>query len=167
MKKRTGIIGVLVAILALGIGYAVVSAVTLNINGSGTITADPDNFKVHYTGEVAVTKNPTTITTTQSHDNAQTGQFTISDLTKAGDTVTFTYTVTNESNGINADLAAPTVETFANTEYFEVTTAREATTLAPGETTTQTVTVTVKKTPVTQDETESFTIKLVASPNNN
>ena len=55
MKKRTGIIGVLVAILALGIGYAVVSAVTLNINGSGTITADPDNFKVHYTGEVAVT----------------------------------------------------------------------------------------------------------------
>ena len=57
MKKRTGIIGVLVAILLLGIGYAVVSAVTLTINGSGSITADQANFKVHYTGDVTVTKS--------------------------------------------------------------------------------------------------------------
>ena len=96
MKKRTGIIGVLIAILALGIGYAVVSAVTLTINGSGSITADQANFKVHYTGDVTVTKSVASITTTASHNDQQTGQFTVSDLTKAGDSVTFTYTIVKE-----------------------------------------------------------------------
>ena len=52
MKKRTGIIGVLIAILALGIGYAAVTAVTLVITGTGSITATQENFKVHYTGTI-------------------------------------------------------------------------------------------------------------------
>lgn len=166
MKKRTGIIGVLIAILALGIGYAAVTAVTLVITGTGSITATQENFKVHYTGTVAVTKSPDTIVTTQTHNNAQAGEFTVSGMTKAGDTVTFTYTVINESEGINANLAAPTVVTNSNSEYFEVTTSRDATTLAPTESTTQTVTVTAIKTPVTDDVSGNFTIKLVASPSN-
>ena len=166
MKKRTGIIGVLVAILALGIGYAVVSAVTLTINGSGSITADQANFKVHYTGDVTVTKSVASITTTASHNDQQTGQFTVSDLTKAGDSVTFTYTIVNDSEGITANLAASSVTTNSNSEYFTVTTSRDASTLAPGASTTETVTVTVAKTPVSADETGTFQIDLVASPSN-
>ena len=46
MKKRTGIIGVLIAILALGIGYAAVTAVTLVITGTGSITATQENFLI-------------------------------------------------------------------------------------------------------------------------
>ena len=48
-KKRTGILGVLLAVLALGIGYAAVNAITLTITGSGTITSTDANFKVEYT----------------------------------------------------------------------------------------------------------------------
>ena len=64
-KKRTGIIGVLIAILALGIGYAAVSAITLTITGTGSITATPGNFVVEYTG-VTVAGASTGVTTTQS-----------------------------------------------------------------------------------------------------
>ena len=56
--------------------------------------------------------------------------------------------------------------TNSNSEYFTVTTSRDASTLAPGASTTETVTVTVAKTPVSADETGTFQIDLVASPSN-
>lgn len=167
MKKRTGIIGVLIAILALGIGYAAVSAITLTITGSGSIAPDDANFNVHYTGEVTVTKSNNNITTTQSHNNAKAGEFTITGMTKKDDTVTFTYTVINESEDLKATLAAPVVATNSNSTYFSVSSATAANTLtANGGTTTQTVTVTAIKTPVDETETTNVTINLVASPDN-
>ena len=167
MKKRTGIIGVLIAILALGIGYAAISAVTLTINGSGTISPDASNFNVHYTGTVTVTKSPNTIVTTQTHDGAQTGEFTITGMTKQGDSVEFTYTVVNDSTTLAATLAAPVVQTNSNSTYFTVASSTASNSLAAnGGTTTQTVTVTAAKTPTSADETTSVTINLVASPDN-
>lgn len=173
MKKRKGILGVLIAILALGIGYAAVSAVTLTINGTGTISPDQENFKVHYTGTpTASAKDPASLTTTQTitSDN-KVGAFTVSGMTKQGDTVTFTYEIINESEGgLGATLGTPTV-TYNDTtssEYFTVTSNTAATTLAAGgATTTQTVVVTAKKTPVgNTDITGSFTIELSATPTN-
>ena len=167
MKKRTGILGVLIAVLALGIGYAAVSAVTLTITGSGKISPDQNNFDVHYTGNITVTKSNNDITTTQSHNDAQEGTFNIEGMTQKGDTVTFTYTVINDSEDLKATLAAPTVKTNSNSTYFTVETATADNTLtANGGTTTQTVTVTAAKTPVEDDETTSVTIELVASPDN-
>ena len=166
MKKRMSIFAILIAVLALGIGYAAISAVTLSITGSGTISPDTDNFNVHYDGTVAVTKSSNDITTTQSHDNAQTGQFTITGMTKKDDTVTFTYTVQNDSEDLSASLAAPTIVTNSNSTYFTVTSSTAANSIAAGGSTTQTVTVTAIKTPVTEDETTNVTINLVASPSN-
>ena len=167
MKKRTGILGVLIAILALGIGYAAISAVTLSITGSGTISPDVSNFNVHYTGTVAVTKSDNAITTTQTHNNGTTGQFTITGMTKQGDSVEFTYTVVNESETLAATLAAPVIQTNSNSTYFTVTSSTASNSLAAnGGTTTQTVTVTAAKTPTADDETTSVTINLAASPDN-
>lgn len=167
MKKRTGIFAILIAVLALGIGYAAISAVTLTITGSGKISPDDDNFNVHYTGEVAVEKSNTSIATTQSHNDAQEGTFTITGMTKKGDTVTFTYNVINESPDLKATLGTPSITTNSNSTYFTVTSATADTTLtANGGTTTQTVTVTAAKTPVTEDETTNVKIDLVATPDN-
>lgn len=167
MKKRMSIFAILIAVLALGIGYAAISAVTLTISGSGTISPDSDNFNVHYTGNITVQKSKNSITTTQSHDDGQTGQFTITGMTQKDDSVTFTYTVINESEDLAATLAAPVVQTNSNSTYFTVSSATASSTLtANGGTTTQTVTITAAKTPVDDDETTSVTINLVASPDN-
>ena len=64
-KKRTGILGVLLAVLALGIGYAAVNAITLTITGSGTISSIDDNIKVEYTSVDVAHKSSTYITTKQ------------------------------------------------------------------------------------------------------
>ena len=167
MKKRTSIFAIIIAVLALGIGYAAITAVTLTINGSGQINADQDSFNVHYTGNIDVTKSKQTITTTESHDSAQTGQFSVSGMTQQGDTVTFTYNVINESVGLKATLGTPTVKTNTNSEYFSVSSSTASNQLAAeGGTTTQTVTVTAIKTPIDANQTGTFEIELVANPDN-
>ena len=78
-KKRTGILGVLLAVLALGIGYAAVNAITLTITGSGTISSIDDNFKVEYTSVAVANKSSNDITTTQSV-SGKTGTFTVTGM---------------------------------------------------------------------------------------
>ena len=173
MKRKTSILGILIAVLALGIGYAAVTAVSLTINGEGTITPDENNFKVVYTAVEVTSKSDDSITTTQTTNDTKTASFTVSDMTKQGDSVTFTYTITNKSESLGASLGTPSISYDSTTdaeEYFTVTSPAPATTtLAAGgdATTTQTVTVTAKKTPIgTEDKTGKFTITLQATPIN-
>ena len=173
MKKRMGILGVLIAVLALGIGYAAITAVTLTLNGTGTITPDQTNFKVHYTGTPSAgNKTPSTLTTTQTITSDDTvGEFSVTGMTKKDDTVTFTYTIINESEGeLGATLGTPTItyNDATSSEYFTVTSSTASSTLAAGgATTTQTVVVTAKKTPIgSSDITGSFKIELSATPTN-
>ena len=146
MKKRYGVIAVLIAVIALGVGYAAISNVTLNVNGSqATAEADQDNFVVKYDAE---------------------STFTIEGLTKKGDKVTITYPIINASETLKASLAAPTI-TNDNTEYFSVTATSPAagTELAAnGGTANLVLEVEVIKTPVTDDETANITAAVVASP---
>ena len=173
MKRKTGILGVLIAILLLGIGYAAITAVPLIINGQGTISPAQANFNVVYTNvttadvTTGLTVTPEAIPT----DGTTTTGFTITGMTKKGDTATLTYTITNKSADLKADLSeATTYITNSNPDYFDVTPATFATTqlAANGGNTTQTVTVTVKKTPVGDaDVTGTFKLELSAAPNNN
>lgn len=169
MKKRTGIIGVLIAILVLGIGYAAISGVTLNITGTGTISPDDANFKVHYDTSVTPTTTLATGTTTgatatAAYTDELNGTLTVSGFTKKDDSATATYTIINESEDINATLATPTIGTY-NTEYFTVSSSVASTSLAyGGATTTQTVTVTAIKTPTDADKTTAINVTLNATP---
>ena len=169
MKKKTGILGILIAIVIIGIGYAAITAVPLVINGSGTISPDQNNFDVLYTACSNTAKTPNDLTATCSASDTTTATFSVSGMTKAGDTATFTFTITNNSADLKADLTkAVTYLTNNNTEYFEVTETTFAnTTLNPGATTTQVVTVRAIKTPVgTSDISGDFTLELSAAPNN-
>ena len=170
MKRKTGILGVLIAILLIGIGYAAISTVNLVITGNGTISPSQDSFKVVYTNVTVTSKNPNTITVTPdaiSTDGDVTTGFTVTGMSKKDDTVTLTYTITNKSPDLKASLAAPTL-TNTNSTYFsvssELATAAPVVLTANGATTTQTVTVTAIKTPVTADETATVTTTVVATP---
>ncbi len=171
MKRRTGILGVLIAILLMGIGYAAISAVTLRINGTGTVSPNPDNFKVVYTAvstsnvSTGLTVTPDTI----SADGDVTTSFTVTGMTKKGDAADLTYTITNKSPDLGATLGTPgvTISGTNASEYFQVTSSTAGTTLtANGGTTTQTVHVEVIKTPIEADVTGTFTITVQATPTN-
>lgn len=166
MNKRKTFFGIalVLAVLVLGIGYAVVANDVLTISGTATATPNDENFKVILTG------TPTTDVTgakAGSVDakvtNETTGSITVTGLTAKDEVVTATYKIQNNSPDLTAKLSAGV--TNDNTEYFEVTAeiADADLTVAEKETT---VTVTVKmlKTPVEANETANITITVTAEP---
>lgn len=161
MKRRTGILGVLIAILAIGIGYAVVSAIPLEIKGTGTVASNPDGFVVKFE-DVASKTGDGTLNAGITDDTHAT--ISVSGLTESGQKATFVYTVLNASEEMNyaANLTTPTVEV-EKSEYFDVTAVVDnPTKIKQNETTTVTVVVTAKKTPVGDDVTSNITVTLNA-----
>ena len=114
MKNKKGLstlIIVLVAIIVLGIGYAVIENITLTINGSATATANDANFKVIFEGATSNSASNQNITVTNSIAEDEQGTpekqqklhavFSVSGMTKAGDYADVTYTVKNKSEDMN------------------------------------------------------------------
>lgn len=162
MKKRVGILGILIAILMMAIGYAAATTIPLVITGTGTVSENPNGYEVKFievsnmTGDG--TKNATIIDDTHATIN-------VSGLQKTGEKASFTYVVKNTSSeAINAILNTPTISN-DNETYFKVTaTVNSPTTLAVGETTTITVVVEAIKTPLGNDQTSNITVTVNASP---
>ena len=172
MKKRTGILGVLIAVLILGIGYSAISAVNLKVTGSGTITADQNNFDVHFkdvTGngpEKQCSVTGATVEATYTDDLNAT--INISGFTKKDDEATVVYFIENGSEDIDALLSTPVTVTNSNSEYFEVTATLNDTELAAnGGMTSLVINVKAIKTPVTEDATTNITATVVANPVSN
>ena len=170
MKKKTGIIAILILILLLGVGYAAIANKNLIVNGSATVTPDDSNFVVKFDQQTAFTTNTTgapagaTVTTTWTSDT-QVG-FTVGGLNKQGDVVVITYPILNESPTLGATLANPVIS-FDNSTYFSVTATLSTNTLAASTGTANlVVTITVLKTPVTDDETTTGTVTVTATPTN-
>ena len=186
MRSRKSFLGlgILVLMLVLGVGYAVVNSVTLNI--SGTATAKEADLNVHFTGEVAVTDNAANASAEGDHDDKINATITVDNMTLEEE-VTLVYTIVNEEADVNASLAAPVItvtsedetsessssenetsedETIDLKDYFTVTADLGKTTLnADGDTTTVTVTVALAKTPATAEySTAKINIDIVASP---
>lgn len=163
MRKRNTYVGLilLVAVLMLGIGYAAITNITLNINGSANAIVSDENFKVKFTGTPTVSDETIVEATITDDTNAT---ITVNSLVSKGDKVTATYTIENASEDLSASVAVPTVVN-SNEEYFNVTTdMSSATTVTAGDTTTVTVTVELIKTPIDADQTADITVSLVASP---
>ena len=162
MKNRKKMIttALIVLVLLLGVGYATVSSVNLNING--TAIAGTKELQVFYDGNNSGTSAK--VTAISSQDQARTATFTVENMT-LGETVTMTFEVKNYETDVNATLAAPSVTQNTNTEYFEVTTSGGETTLNAGDTATITVNVKLKKTPVTEEAgSTTVTVEMAASP---
>ena len=154
---------VLVAVLTLGIGYASISAINLIINGGATANPNDNNFKVKFLNEDGVTPmiegSPTN---TVQVDTDTIASFNVSTLNGAGQSVTATYRVKNESPGIGASIGLQL--TNSNPDYFKVTHKILDNKLQAGEETTVTVKVEMLKTPVTDTVSTNITATLVATP---
>ena len=151
MRRNTKIVGgiLLVAILLVAVGYAAITNVTLNIDGTAKSEGNPDNFKVELVGEPQTSGDGTTTATINTADKTQ-GTMNVSGLNAKGQTAIATYTVKNQSVDLSADLTAKATST--NDEYFEVQCSLDKTTLKAQEETTMTVKVKLLKTPI--DETK-------------
>ena len=150
-KANNKLIGgiILIAIVLVAIGYAVITNVELNINGTAKSKADQDNFIVELIGEPQTSGDGTTTATIDANDKTQ-GTMEVSGLSAKGETAVATYIVKNKSQDLSADLTAEATST--NEEYFEVQCSLEKTTLKAEEETTMTVKVKLLKTPI--DETK-------------
>ena len=156
MKKRRSIIIalLLIAALALGIGYAAVTD-SLTITGNANVKPHQDNLEVIFTDIKDTNKCTAAIQTDKT-----VATFTTTQLEKGGDTATATFVVTNKSAEYQATIAAPTITITTGGEYFDVTTdfGTETRTLNAKDGTTE-FTVTVKlKGAVTEERACEFTI---------
>jgi len=194
-RKKEGnlFLGIIVAVLVLGVGYAAITGVNLVINGSATAKSSgkQEDFNVHFDNLVSTGNYITYAETAEEDSLAQSfvdsknvtaassetdkaasivvsndslsATVTVSNLTSVGDTVTLTLPVINESDGIKANLTASVVNN--NQEYFNVTAESATDTLnGNGAATTITVTVTVIDVPKVNDVTGTFTVTLNAEP---
>ncbi len=166
-KQMKGLVIVLllVAVLVLGVGYAVITNVTLNVTGQASATTDDANFDVMFVGTPSFNKTgaqaDATITAAIQDDYTATIQ--VGGLKQVGDVVTATYEVENVSpEAITANLSA--LVNNSNTEYFNVTYSFANPSIAQGETTTITVSVQLIKVVVTTDQTATIDVTITATP---
>ena len=162
MKNRKKMIttALIVLVLLLGVGYATVSSVSLNING--TAKAGSKELQVFYDGVNSGTSD--NVTAISSPAKTRGATFTVENMT-LGEIVTMTFEVKNYETDVNATLAAPSVTQNTKQEYFQVTTSCDKTTLNAGETATITVNVKLIKTPVTDEAgSTTVTVEMAASP---
>ena len=161
---------IIIAILLIGIGYAALSNITLNISGNASAIANQANFIVEFTGtpttEITKVVTPVenvTATATAAIDPSDATKATINvtNLTAKGDTVVAIYTIKNTSKDLAAQLTAITTST--NNDYT-VTPKLGKNYLKPNEETTVTATIVLDKTPITTDITETIGLKVEAKP---
>ena len=163
MKKTSKVIAmfVVLAVLAIGVGYAAIQNVTLNITGTAAADPSQSNFKVVFTGTPEKSDAQKITEASIASDNIN-ATMTVEGLTTKGESVTATYTIQNTS----ADLSATLGQTFtnSNTEYFSVTPVLKDTSLTSGEATTMAVTVTLIKTPIQAAVSTNIGVQIEAEP---
>ena len=161
MRKTSKIILVTIieTSILLGLGYAAIQNITLNITGTATGITSQDNFKVRFT---RVTDISDAVNVTASVNTDTTASINVTGLTEKGQSVTATYEIENQSNDLSSDLNVNT--TNSNTEYFVITSRLNKTSLMAGEKTTVTVTVEMIKTPIDGSVTSNVGVNLTAIP---
>ena len=160
-KKKFYVVGLLVFVLVLGIGYAAVSTVGLNIDGTASVKSE--NLKVSFNGVTEVSDEEKVVA--NSTDNSLDATISVSDLT-LNEIVTATYTIKNEETDVNANITKKII-TNDKEEFFEVTTSvdESPTTVDANGTAKVTVTVKLIKTPIEAgDSTANIQIDLDANP---
>lgn len=188
MNNKTFIITtMLIAVIVLGIGYASITA-TLTVNGAATGTQNAANFKIGFTGapsgelfdenNAPMTEEGKTATATLGTASAVTGtvlnaNFSVTGFDTLGEYAVFTYTITNDSEDIDATLALPAIATNSNPTYFGIsaelfaagsdTKTETPLVLAPGDTATLKITVGLDKNITGENETGNFQVNVVAT----
>lgn len=164
MKKRRTLVisALLVAALALGIGYAALSSVMFNITGTAKVNAVQDNFLVKFTGTPAVENCTASISADRMADIA------VNSLTVPGQTAKATFTIVNDDSVslYAAKLGAIQVASDASGHFLievENKADLENKVLEPGDSTTVVVKVTLLDVPM-DVQSANIDIKFTATP---
>ena len=184
-KKGKYLLGLLVGVVALGIGYAAISNVTLSIAGTATATGTKNDadFTVRFiktddtVNEVpAVAEIPAKdrvkytvvngnkeLAASATIKNDETAEFTVTNM-EAGNEVVFTYYIANLSNGLGADIT-PSISTSENSNFTVEVTPTIGETFHLNENEVQEVTVRVTcEEQSALEKTETFSISFKADP---
>ena len=161
MSKTSKIILVTIfaTCLLLGLGYAAIQNITLNITGNVTAQVNTENFKVRFFGTPTVSDSIYTTAKIVDDTNAT---IEVSGLTSKGQKVTASYDIKNESGDLSADLNV--LATTSNMEYFTISSKLGKQSLVAGETTNVLVTVELTKTPISGPVSTDIDIELTAIP---
>ena len=166
MKNRKTLLGfgLLVLVLVLGVGYAVVSSVSLTIDG--TVSANSD-IKVSFK-EVKNESNASLVEATTTNGST-TATFNVSDLSAVNQTEYAVFTIQNLESDVTAKISLEEAIKPTDKTYFEVTTdLNENAVIQPNGTLDVKVSVTLKSTPLTDENSEAnVTIKLKAEAKTN
>jgi len=170
MKKRRTLIVtlLLVAVLALGVGYAAVSDAILTITGTGDLTTSDENFKVVFTNPVSATGANISVDT----GAPQNASIAVTGLKSPEDTVTVYIDILNDQAAGSLYAAAISGITIVQDTgaYFKATVVNEAaletTVLQPGEDVTVEIEIELLKVPTDPNATYTghFTIDFTATP---
>ena len=170
MKSKKGLIGliVVVAVLVLGIGYAVVSSVDLKITGTAATETKDLDVVISAADPSDNTKDTFGTVSTPVDKNAT---ITIKNMTGLSDTRTVTYTVSNRESDLDAKVYVNAASDIvvSKSEFFNVETSitgsANAITVPAGGTNTFTVTTKLIKLPIQEsDSTTDITITIKADP---
>ena len=167
-KRRTLIITfMLVASLALGIGYAALTDI-LDIQGTAEVHEDAAeevfNVDVYFAAD-GITVPEGKATASINQDNNDKASFTITGLADKDSTVSVTYTINNDGD-LDA-VVTPKLLQNSNEEYFEIYSDWQSQPQTIPAKSSKTITVTVKllKVPTTTIS-SSFNIELTATAGN-
>ena len=165
-KKRTlTVVAMVLAVLMLGVGYAAISEINLNITGNATASPNADQFAVKFVSgsakDVTVSK-PAHIMVNPAITSDLAGTIEVTGMKARGESVTVQYSITNASADLSATLEAE-VGTGTNNK-FTIETDLGTDVLAKGATTTLTITITLNETPVSSDITTTVPVTVTATP---
>lgn len=119
-------------------------------------------IKVHFNRNVTPTVSSDNINANIYEDDDKVAYFDVSELATIDDEATVTFNVINESNGIAALLSLKI--TNSNTEYFNVSKDIQKTNLLAGENNNITITVSLKKLPISESVSSSIKLKIKSNP---
>lgn len=176
-QQRTFLLlSVIVSVLVLGIGYAAITSVTLNVNGNVTGTPDQANFNVKFAGAPTWEGSGSAVLQITGDRSAT---IDVSGLKTVGDSLTARFTVMNASNDIDAVITHDV--SFTNSTYFNVTASFEGLNYGyteenywggdesayiahGGYTATLVIKIDLIKTPVSSEQTTAIDVSVNAAP---
>lgn len=167
MKNRKVFFGValFLAVLTLGIGYAAISNVDLQITGSAAGEGVQENFNVRFTDDVTVDSNgaASRVVVEARKTGDLSGVVNVSKLSAKDETVVVTYTVENYSEDLSAALSLDSSEIVD--DNFRITAVLSDNLIAAGGKATVTITITSLNTIIDEgDYTKAFAFTVTADP---
>ena len=186
MKRRKNgklLLGLLIAVAFMGIGYAAITGISMLVNGSASVKSkgemkvrfvrnDAQETAIQNPEENAIIKTGKHLDGTDIPSNTleaevtsdTTASFSANEMTEVGDYAEFTYNVVNESDGVDAMISFEVEDENDLSDYFEVSKTTDKIIISDGEVAQIKVKVKLVKVPKIENVTGNFRVTITANP---